>query len=47
MVDPDQQKMATFKRVVEGTGPVVVARGKGKANPAFAEVVAEYERVRR
>lgn len=47
MVNPDQQTVATFKRVMEGTGPVVFVRGKGKANPAFAEVVAEYDGARR
>lgn len=47
LVNPDQQTVATFKRVMEGTGPVVFVRGKAKGNPAFAEVVAEYDAARR
>ncbi|MGP1667347.1 MAG: hypothetical protein ACTS5I_15860 [Rhodanobacter sp.] len=43
LVNPDAQTVATFKRVMEGKGPVVFVRGMGKANPSFAEVVAEYD----
>lgn len=44
---PDEQTMASFNRVMEGTIPVVFVRGKGKANPALDEVIAEYSAARR
>ena len=44
--NPDRQTVATFKRVMEGSGPVVFVRGRAKANPAVAEVVAEYAGVK-
>ena len=44
--DPDPAIAARLNAVMNGDLPIVLVNGKGKANPTFEEVLAEYKTAR-
>lgn len=41
------EQVASVKRVMEGTVPIVFVHGRGKANPSLDDVLAEYAATQR